>query len=231
MRKRPSAALVVASIALMFSLAGTAEAALIITKNGQVGAHTIAGAKAPKGDHKNLIAGSIGTSDLHANSVTGAKVARKTIRGSDVADGTLGVSKLALPKIDFALQNDDADDSAPHHTVLSLHGLRLRLSCVDPGTGVGLVMFATATTGGTLRGEKVEGPANNVANSVRVFTHVLSTTPTNLGTLAATSGGSQAEWQLVYRDASRVISIALDAFADAISDVCSVHGTAVPAPN
>ncbi len=65
----------VALVALFFSLAGTAEAALIITKNDQVGPGTIAGAAAPSGDNKNIIAGSVGARDLHSGAVTASKLA------------------------------------------------------------------------------------------------------------------------------------------------------------
>ena len=53
--KRPSAALVVAMLALVFALAGTAEAAYLITSNSQVGPGTISGHKPPSGDHANII--------------------------------------------------------------------------------------------------------------------------------------------------------------------------------
>jgi len=73
MRKQPSLATVVAFLALFISMTGTALAAVIITSNDQVAAHTIAGANAPAGDNENLISGSVGTSDLHGNAVTGPR--------------------------------------------------------------------------------------------------------------------------------------------------------------
>jgi hypothetical protein len=232
MRTRPSASLVVASLALAFSLAGTAEAALVITKNSQVGAHTIAGANAPKGDHKNLIAGSVGRSDLHANAVNGKKVAAKSLNGTDLANGTIGTIKLRLPKIDFAHANTDPNDAAPHHTLLSLDGLSIRASCFDSGGGVGLTVFATSpSAGSTLRGDTIIGPTNHIASSVNLLSHQLSTTPVQLGSLVTSSGGLQEEWHLVYRNAPHVVSLDIDGFADATSNVCAVHGTAVPAPH
>jgi hypothetical protein len=75
MRKRPSAALIVALIALVFSLAGTAEASFLITSNSQVGPGTIAGHNPPSGDHANIVSGSVGTTDLHSHAVTGSKLA------------------------------------------------------------------------------------------------------------------------------------------------------------
>jgi len=100
MRARPSAALVVAVAALFVSLSGTAWAAFVISSNSQVAPHTIAGNNAPAGGNKNLIAGSVGTADLHpgavtatvlgTNAVTGAKVAADTLTGADVKESTLG---------------------------------------------------------------------------------------------------------------------------------------------
>src|SRR5207342_1247747 len=75
MRRRPSVATVIATIALIVSLSCTAMATVIVTKNNQVAAHTIAGANAPPGGNKNLISGSVGTSDLHSGAVTIGKLA------------------------------------------------------------------------------------------------------------------------------------------------------------
>jgi len=75
MRKRPSAALIVALIALVFSLAGTAEASFLITSNSQVGPGTVSGHNPPSGDHANIVSGSVGTTDLHSHAVTGSKFA------------------------------------------------------------------------------------------------------------------------------------------------------------
>jgi hypothetical protein len=91
---------VVAVAALFVSLSGTAWAAFVISSNSQVAPHTIAGNNAPAGGNKNLIAGSVGTADLHpgavtatvlgTNAVTGAKVAADTLTGADVKESTLG---------------------------------------------------------------------------------------------------------------------------------------------
>jgi hypothetical protein len=74
MAKRPSAALVVAAVALFLSTTGTAVAAVIITDNSQVAAHTIAGAQAPSGDNQNIIPGTIASKDLADGTVTAAKL-------------------------------------------------------------------------------------------------------------------------------------------------------------
>jgi hypothetical protein len=51
-------------MALLVSVGGNAAAALIITKNNQIGAGTVAGHHPPLGDHANIIAGSIAGHDL-----------------------------------------------------------------------------------------------------------------------------------------------------------------------
>src|SRR5207302_2972093 len=71
MRNRPWGAMVVALIALFFSLGGTAVAALLITSNSQLGKNTISGHHPPKGDHANLIAGSVNAKDLAPGAVSG----------------------------------------------------------------------------------------------------------------------------------------------------------------
>ena len=74
-RRHPGFANVVAVLALFIALGGTAVASVLITSNRQVAAHTIAGANAPSGDNRNLIGGSVGTSDLHNGAVSPAKLA------------------------------------------------------------------------------------------------------------------------------------------------------------
>jgi hypothetical protein len=71
--------MVVALVALFFSLSGTALAAVIVTPNSQVAAHVIAGANAPTGDNKNLVPGSVGTSDPRAAAVTSGKLAPNSV--------------------------------------------------------------------------------------------------------------------------------------------------------
>jgi hypothetical protein len=63
--------MIVALIALFFSLGGTAVAALIITSNSQVAKNTISGHHPPKGAHANLIAGSVNAKDLAPGAVSG----------------------------------------------------------------------------------------------------------------------------------------------------------------
>ena len=62
--RRPSPALIVATIALALSVTGNAAAAIIITSNSQVASGTIAGHQPPAGKHANLISGSVNATDL-----------------------------------------------------------------------------------------------------------------------------------------------------------------------
>ncbi len=55
---------VMATVAVFIALGGTALAATIITKNSQVGRGTISGHHPPKGDHPNIIGGSLSGADL-----------------------------------------------------------------------------------------------------------------------------------------------------------------------
>ena len=89
MRKRPSAAMAVALVALFVSLAGTAEASFVVSRNSQVAPHVISGAAGPASDNHNLIAGSVGGSDLHARAVTSGRLADGSVTGAKVADWTI----------------------------------------------------------------------------------------------------------------------------------------------
>jgi hypothetical protein len=51
-------------LAFVVIAGGTAAAALVITSNSQVGRDTISGHKPPHGDHPNLVAGSVNSTDL-----------------------------------------------------------------------------------------------------------------------------------------------------------------------
>jgi hypothetical protein len=63
-RRHLTFANVVSVIALFVALGGTALAATIITKNSQVRRGTISGHHPPKGDHPNIIGGSLSGTDL-----------------------------------------------------------------------------------------------------------------------------------------------------------------------
>jgi hypothetical protein len=128
MRARPSTPAVLATLALFFSLSGTALAAVIITKNSQVAANTIAGAKAPSGDNKNIIAGSLGTSDLHSGAVTTSKVASQAITAAKLAPSVPGALGIRVGRQDLA-------PGAPANTapLLTAGPWTLTASCLEDG--------------------------------------------------------------------------------------------------
>src|ERR1700694_4233863 len=75
LRSRLTYANVMVTILAFFVFGGTGVAAVIITSNSQVAAHTIAGARAASGINKNIIPGSLAGSDLASGTVTAANVA------------------------------------------------------------------------------------------------------------------------------------------------------------
>ena len=206
MGRRPSAGTVIAIIALFVSLSAPAMAALIVSSNSEVAAHTIAGSAAPAGDHKNLIPNSIGTSDLH--------------------DGIVTARKLHLPRIDFSGRNTDKN-SNPHHVILSLDRLTLAVSCT---AGTDFYLYGSSQAKhGTLRGLILKGQANTSALSTFVKGQSLTSKLTLVGHAVGGSTPLLMEGVLTYRDSKRVISITLDGVVD--SRRCGLDGTAVPAPN
>jgi len=66
--------LVISIIALLFSMGGTAMAAVIISSNSQVASNTIAGHATISGVHPNLVTGSIVGSDLSPSYRSALKV-------------------------------------------------------------------------------------------------------------------------------------------------------------
>jgi len=167
--RRPSAALVVAVLALFVSLSGTALAAVVITSNHQVAAHTIAGANGPAGDNKNLVPGSVGSPDLHSNAVTSAAVANDSLTGADVKESTLGIvpnaSKLgglassafmrtsSVARFDFTASScQSATDAGCTSNVVTLGGLTLRATCfnANPNSDATLAIEAIGPTGSVM---------------------------------------------------------------------------------
>jgi hypothetical protein len=224
-------------LAMFVSLSGTAVASIIISSNHQVAAHVIAGAKGPKRDNKNLIAGSVGGSDLHADAVSGAKVQNGSLTGADVKNGSLtgsdltngsvGFGKLALPKISFSGQGTDPLDFAPHHTVLALDGVTIGVSCLPDGSLPVLQMWVKSSSAGTLRGSSADGTDGNTASLLVVDKSVTSTYVGFASVMTGTLVG-----QFIFSSAHRVIAITLDGKAVGSSPgSCDMHGTAVPAPN
>jgi hypothetical protein len=76
-RFRPGPAMIVACIAVLIALGGTATAVTyVVSSNSQVGPGTISGHKPPSSDHANIISGSVNATDLSNQAVTAAKIAK-----------------------------------------------------------------------------------------------------------------------------------------------------------
>jgi hypothetical protein len=184
------------------SVAGNAAAAVIITANNQVAAHTIAGANAPSGDNHNLIAGSVGTADLHAGAVTATQLS----------------SEARAHKIDFAT----TDSGDTNKTLLTLDELTFSADCQIGGLTELKVSVVSSVAGDIeyslvpYQGSSHGGGQPLVANtSATVEDAVVST------------GALRETGQAVYRNAHRVITIMFAmVLVHDVTDSCQVTGTA-----
>jgi hypothetical protein len=142
---------VLAALALFVSLSGTAVAAtVIITNNAQVAPHVIAGAAAPAGTKKNLIAGSVGTADLHAGAVMQGKIAPDAIDSTKVEDATLTGADIA----DFTVGGSDIQPTEVATALKLVHNIRSAVAGDDP------VMYAAGPW--TVTGECVDDGGGSV---------------------------------------------------------------------
>lgn len=228
MRRHFTLATALAALALSVSLSGTAAAAIVISSNHQVATHTIAGANAPRGDNQNLISGSVGTTDLHGNAVTGTKVKDGSLSGADLANGSVATSKLKLPKISWSGNDGDPVDGAPHHTVLSLDGVTIGASCTFATAITRLSIYIKSADGGALRGSYTAGPLG--APTPALSDTTVAATPVDFADTGG-SGAALLSGQFDYRSSARDIGFLLDGSAIASGHTCDLHGIAVPAPN
>jgi hypothetical protein len=203
---------VVASLALVVSLGGTAVASVLITSNSQVAAHTIAGANAPTGKNKNLIGGSVGTIDLHNGAVSPAKLAA----GS------------RAHKIDFVATGTGETNS----TLLQLDELTFAAGChTNPPSTTLSLTIASSVAGDVNYGyiNEVDGGSTSpVAGGAALGSGSQVTLPNMYSYYG--DGAHRHEGQFVYRNSSRVITVTFHAIAwyDA-NHYCQVTGTALPA--
>jgi hypothetical protein len=85
----------VATLAVFVALAGSAAAAVIVSSNSEIAPNTIYGANLPAGKNDNIVGGSIGTSDLANNAVSGPKLATSAVATGKLADTAVTGPKLA----------------------------------------------------------------------------------------------------------------------------------------
>lgn len=234
MRKRPSASMAVALVALFFSLSGTALAAALITSNNQVAAHVISGANGPSGDTKNLIPGSVGTADLHAaavtvdrlapNSVDSSKVVANSLRGADIKESTLDQVPSAAngaTKIDF----QSAGDASTFTPIATIGHLAISGQCA---AGPWATLRVESDVVGSLDDTFVTWI--NDQNTSVAYVNSMTLNPGTPATIAVATAGvpyvDRTQGQFVYRDAQNVISVIFDMVADGITNTCAIRGTA-----
>ena len=133
MRTRPWAAMIVALIALLFSLGGTAVAAFIITSNSQVGMNTISGHHPPRGDHANLIAGTVNAKDQAPGTVSG--VVARPHNNTPVSTGDGG-------PVDYPLQGNKWVQRANETDLITG-----RVSFTNPSSCAGGILFVVLLEG------------------------------------------------------------------------------------
>jgi hypothetical protein len=216
-------------VVLLVAMSGTAVAttALLVTKNKQVAAHVIAGANAPRGDNQNIIAGSVGSSDLHsgavsssklaAGAVTGRAVANGSLTGADLAAGSVDSSKLTLPSFNASSAATDTVNTgpAPVHNLVSASGLSLAYDCALNGnTGaVSTELLASSTaSGATFNGVALTGTLSVVKSFV------------------ATGATSSESLFLTYLQGSHVTLVHLDSTTTSFltGGTCQIDGLLLP---
>ena len=203
---------VVAWLALVIALGGTAVASVLITSNSQVAAHTIAGANAPSGDNRNLIGGSVGTSDLHNGAVSPAKLAANS-----------RAHKIEFLAVGTTLSNT---------TLLQLDELTFWAQCY-PDLGAHTVLLylrITSSVNGDVNYGYIDEFDGGSTSPVAGGTALAAGEPFYLPDLYSYGAAHRFVGQFVYRNASRVISVTFLAAAYYDGNYfCEVTGTAVPA--
>ncbi len=165
---------------------------------------------------------------LPRNSVRSENIVNGQVKANDLANRAVTSSKLDLPKIDFSGANADANDNAPHHTVLRLDGLTLGLSCA----GNEEILFASSTARGVIRGSYTTGEAGKTADTTILAQAPLSRTPTLLAeSISSGVATEQFDGVFTFHNARRVITIPIDGVISPSGSSCTLSGTAVPAPN
>jgi hypothetical protein len=196
-------------MALVMSVAGNAAAAVIISNNHQVAAHVIAGANPPAGGVKNLIAGSVGTTDLHPGAVTPAQL-NGDARAHEVnflATGAVHTAK----------------------TVLTLDELTVSVDCYGDFGGAPLQLHFTSSTAADLEyfGVVSGGSDSGLINGVPLAAGETHSPPQ---IMSGPGYSARMGLQVVYRNGRHVITLTLAAFSyfDANRE-CKLTGSALVA--
>jgi hypothetical protein len=203
-------ATVLAALALTISLGGNAAAAIIISSNGQVAANTISGHQPPSGDHANLIAGSIGSTDLHAGAVA----------ATNIAAGAVTRTKLGFPT--FTVTQPKTDNT--ERTLVSTDGLKLTYKCSADFGDPQLTVFISASQSGAY----ATGEVNDIDNSTTTQVH--TTIPSSDQSLTAAGSDAATSHTIVtltYQAATHVGLVTLDATTNNLTSMCTVQGAFV----
>jgi hypothetical protein len=187
-------------LALALSVTGNAAAAVIISSNAQVAAHTIAGAAGPSSLHHNLIAGSVGTADL--------------------------ASDARVHKIDFKVSGVPKNTTA---TYLKLDELTLSGGCNANNAVTTLSVIATTGAAGDISWAYNELSGSTTTPAAADVVVAAGAQP-QVVALSSLTGGDTAVGEVIYRNAKRVITVPFHATANlAANGLCSVTGTAFAA--
>jgi len=186
-RFRPSAAMVVACIALFVALGGTATAVTyVVSSNSQIGPGTVSGHKPPTGKHANVIAGSVNATDLANGAVSGAKLAPNSVDGGKVVDGSLVAGDTDTTSIQKRLDSGCASGQA----IASVDASGTS-ACTAIGFTQVTMRFSSGPTVSCQAGETVVGGGANssIAAGLSTSEPLAAVTPGAQGWTAATEVG------------------------------------------
>jgi hypothetical protein len=189
-------------------------------ENGSLTGADISGQVANPAVGQPFVEGSLTGADVKDNSLTGADVNESTL--ASVPNAANGAKK-----IDFDHANTDTAFTA----VLTLGELSLQAKCFakDPGSAY-VQVDALSSTDADLDYSYEVGDNDATPSPTAKGASILAGGGATVLTLAANKPDfERAEGQLVYRNATRVISVAFHAKADTVTQRCQVRGTAVQA--
>jgi hypothetical protein len=153
---------------------GTAIASFVISSNGQVGPRTISGHAPPKGDHANLIPGSISGKDVADDSLGGPQILERSLAGN--------VRKLVY---------EANSSSATTGTSIGKIGpFALKATCLDLGSGITRFTLFARGPAGTAHYTYQEVADNN-PDGYQKFTFKDVPIPANTDTEIARTGDIQ----------------------------------------
>ena len=223
MRKHFTLPTVLSGLALLVALSGTAVAAtsVLIAHNSQVAAHTIAGAAAPRQDNKNIIAGSIGSTDLHAGAVKASNLASGAVTSAKIAAAAVTKAKLSFPT--YSVTKPKTDDT--ERTLVSTDGLTLTYKCSAAFGNPQLAVFISSSDPGAY----ATGEVNDIDNGTTTQVHTtVPSSDQSLTGAGSNAGTSHTVVTLTYQAGIHVGLVTLDATANPLTSTCTVKGAFVP---